>query len=180
MRLLSYTSHTCRALPDASECPPTYGAQFRDVRGFVQGGWATMRNHEGDLTGEGSSSSSSSDGSVAQYGLAPGEQLYDISLASFSKHVLPSLKPTDAVVVVALGEVSSFATPCAPAAPLAASWLNRCCNTHTHRYKQLCWKCHRRCKQPAFRLHMSRWCRPVVAVVAVVVRVLAVAVLPVR
>ncbi len=30
------------ALVDASECPPTFGARFEDVRGFVEGGWNTI------------------------------------------------------------------------------------------------------------------------------------------
>jgi N-acetylmuramic acid 6-phosphate (MurNAc-6-P) etherase len=34
-------------LIDASECPPTYGALFNDVRGFLGGGWADLRNAEG-------------------------------------------------------------------------------------------------------------------------------------
>jgi hypothetical protein len=37
-------------LIDASECPPTFGADFTDMRGFVVGGWETMRNVEGDMT----------------------------------------------------------------------------------------------------------------------------------
>ena len=35
---------------DASECPPTYGADFNDIRGFLQDGWATLGNNEGDLS----------------------------------------------------------------------------------------------------------------------------------
>lgn len=37
-------------LIDASECPPTFGAEFTDMRGFVVGGWETMKNVEGDMT----------------------------------------------------------------------------------------------------------------------------------
>lgn len=32
-------------LVDASECPPTYGASFEDVRGFVSGGWPSLVGH---------------------------------------------------------------------------------------------------------------------------------------
>jgi|EP00945_MAST-04E_sp_MAST-4E-sp1_P004549 N-acetylmuramic acid 6-phosphate (MurNAc-6-P) etherase len=32
----------CLGIIDASECPPTYGASFEDVRGFVRGGWKAV------------------------------------------------------------------------------------------------------------------------------------------
>ncbi|KAH3695439.1 glucokinase regulatory protein-like isoform X2 [Dreissena polymorpha] len=37
-------------LIDASECPPTYGATLDDVRGFVEAGYATLKNADGDLS----------------------------------------------------------------------------------------------------------------------------------
>ncbi|KAL4235846.1 hypothetical protein ACF0H5_004235 [Mactra antiquata] len=37
-------------LIDASECPPTYGAGLDDVRGFVDKGYETLKNCEGDLS----------------------------------------------------------------------------------------------------------------------------------
>jgi N-acetylmuramic acid 6-phosphate (MurNAc-6-P) etherase len=37
-------------LVDASECPPTFGATYEDVQGFIRGGWHTMKNTEGPLT----------------------------------------------------------------------------------------------------------------------------------
>lgn len=37
-------------LIDASECPPTYGATLDDVRGFVDNGYKTLRNTDGDLS----------------------------------------------------------------------------------------------------------------------------------
>jgi len=40
---------------DASECVPTFGARFDDVRAFVQGGWAALHNREGDLSSHGGS-----------------------------------------------------------------------------------------------------------------------------
>ena len=33
------------AVVDASECPPTYGASFEDVRAFIVGGWETLMNN---------------------------------------------------------------------------------------------------------------------------------------
>lgn len=36
-------------LIDASECTPTYGSLFNDVRGFIAGGWATMGNKQGHV-----------------------------------------------------------------------------------------------------------------------------------
>lgn len=38
------------SIVDASECPPTFGAVFGDIQGFVKGGWATQRNVGGDLS----------------------------------------------------------------------------------------------------------------------------------
>lgn len=61
---------------DASECPPTYGARFTDVRGFVIGGWPTLRARCGD-------------GGVAGMPVDEGH---------FLEHVLGSL-PDDALVV---------------------------------------------------------------------------------
>lgn len=37
-------------LTDASECPPTYGARFDDIRGFVSGGWSIFGNRSGNLS----------------------------------------------------------------------------------------------------------------------------------
>lgn len=31
---------------DASECPPTYGANFNEVRGFIAQGWNSLKNHD--------------------------------------------------------------------------------------------------------------------------------------
>jgi N-acetylmuramic acid 6-phosphate (MurNAc-6-P) etherase len=35
---------------DASECPPTFGADFEDVRGYLVGGWRTLLGPERDLS----------------------------------------------------------------------------------------------------------------------------------
>ncbi|KAL0969370.1 hypothetical protein UPYG_G00226170 [Umbra pygmaea] len=37
-------------LIDASECIPTFGADYEDVRGFIRGGYQDLDNIEGDLT----------------------------------------------------------------------------------------------------------------------------------
>ncbi|XP_043118227.1 glucokinase regulatory protein-like isoform X2 [Puntigrus tetrazona] len=37
-------------LTDASECIPTYGADFTDIRGFINNGFSKMKNKEGDLS----------------------------------------------------------------------------------------------------------------------------------
>jgi len=37
------------ALIDASECPPTFGADFNDIRGFILDGWQDMDNQKGKL-----------------------------------------------------------------------------------------------------------------------------------
>ncbi|KAM4537642.1 glucokinase regulatory protein isoform 1-T1 [Fundulus diaphanus] len=36
-------------LIDASECKPTFGADYEDIRGFVSGGYKELGNNEGDL-----------------------------------------------------------------------------------------------------------------------------------
>lgn len=38
------------SLVDASECPPTFGADFEDVRGFLEGGWNTLLGKGNDLS----------------------------------------------------------------------------------------------------------------------------------
>ncbi|MHC4444484.1 MAG: hypothetical protein ACYTF1_05565 [Planctomycetota bacterium] len=40
-------------LIDASECPPTFGAEFEDVRGYLVGGWRTLLGPGCDLSDEG-------------------------------------------------------------------------------------------------------------------------------
>ena len=37
------------ALIDSSECPPTFGADFNDIRGFILDGWQDMDNRKGEL-----------------------------------------------------------------------------------------------------------------------------------
>ena len=69
-------------LVDASECPPTYGANFDDVRGFLHGGWhALLPGTEVDLSKEGPQ--------------------FHVGLDDFVEQKLPLLRGED--LVVALG-----------------------------------------------------------------------------
>ncbi|MGQ9649825.1 MAG: hypothetical protein ACUVXJ_06930 [Phycisphaerae bacterium] len=63
---------------DASECPPTFGADFDTVRGFIVGGWRTLLGPGHDLSHEGS--------------------WYRISLDEFNEVKLPALSSKDLVV----------------------------------------------------------------------------------
>lgn len=66
---------------DASECPPTYGADFEDVRGFITGGWTTLLGPDRDLSEKGGP--------------------YRIGSENFLKDQLPQLAGDDLVVVLA-------------------------------------------------------------------------------
>lgn len=63
---------------DASECPPTFGADFDTVRGFIVGGWRTLLGPGHDLSHEG--------------------PWYRISLDEFNQVKLPALSSKDLVV----------------------------------------------------------------------------------
>lgn len=81
--IASGTSRSAQAgilgLIDASECPPTYGADFEDVRGFIAGGWKALVPGGGeDLSNRGGH--------------------FDISLDAFRKHKLPYLTEDDLCV----------------------------------------------------------------------------------
>eukprot|EP01122_Echinamoeba_exundans_P014248 TRINITY_DN6409_c0_g1_i1.p1 TRINITY_DN6409_c0_g1~~TRINITY_DN6409_c0_g1_i1.p1 ORF type:complete len:622 (-),score=94.35 TRINITY_DN6409_c0_g1_i1:69-1673(-) len=69
-------------LIDASECPPTFGADFTDMRGFVVGGWDTMRNVEGDLTERTS------------------DPHYRIGAEQFSEEIAPTLTSKDVLLFI--------------------------------------------------------------------------------
>lgn len=58
---------------DASECPPTFGDSFEDVRGYLPGGWQELLDQKKDLS---------------QYG-----REYHISLKNFIQDNLPQLTP---------------------------------------------------------------------------------------
>ncbi|MBN1490722.1 MAG: hypothetical protein JXA69_12455, partial [Phycisphaerae bacterium] len=67
---------------DASECPPTFGADFDTVRGFIAGGWRTLLGPGHDLSDEG--------------------PWYRISLDEFNQAKLPKLSGKDLVVGLGL------------------------------------------------------------------------------
>jgi N-acetylmuramic acid 6-phosphate (MurNAc-6-P) etherase len=68
-------------LIDASECPPTFGADFEDVRGFVEQGWRCLFP----------------DGGVDLSPLAPH---YQISLDDFRRTKLPTIENVDLCIFV--------------------------------------------------------------------------------
>nr|XP_020447858.1 glucokinase regulatory protein isoform X2 [Monopterus albus] len=47
---LGWGSLALLGLIDASECKPTFGADYKDVRGFISGGYRELNNNEGPLT----------------------------------------------------------------------------------------------------------------------------------
>lgn len=65
-------------MTDASECMPTFGADFGDIRGFVNNGFSQMRNKEGDLSSLGPE--------------------FMISHRDFVETVLPGLSPNDMIL----------------------------------------------------------------------------------
>ena len=65
---------------DASECPPTFGAAFDDVRGYLPGGWRELLDKDRDLSYAGKE--------------------YHISLDDFIEQKLPHLSPEDLVVIL--------------------------------------------------------------------------------
>lgn len=78
---------------DASECPPTYGASFSDVRGFLDRGYKSFRNNDGDLS---------------SLGLH-----FQISFNDMIKDILPHVKPFDVVIYLTSdGNVDQRMTKC--------------------------------------------------------------------
>ncbi|XP_056410083.1 glucokinase regulatory protein [Hyla sarda] len=63
---------------DAVECGPSYNTDWRDVRGFIHGGYQTLENQEGELTPQGPE--------------------FAISHEDFVKSVLPSVSETDTII----------------------------------------------------------------------------------
>ncbi|XP_018430877.1 PREDICTED: glucokinase regulatory protein [Nanorana parkeri] len=66
------------AIMDAAECVPAFHADWRDVRGFINGGYQTMENKDGDLSSLGAE--------------------FAVSHEDFVKSVLPSLSEMDTVL----------------------------------------------------------------------------------
>ncbi len=73
-------------LIDASECPPTYGADFEDVRGFLDGGWDALLGKGKDISHVG--------------------PLYRIGLEEFIQSKLPHLRKHDLVIELGQGTPS--------------------------------------------------------------------------
>jgi len=65
---------------DASECPPTFGATFEDVRGYLPAGWPELLNQDRDLSNAGKE--------------------YHISLKDFEEQKLPHLSTEDLVIIL--------------------------------------------------------------------------------
>jgi len=65
---------------DASECPPTFGDSFEDVRGYLPGGWQELLDKKEDLS---------------KYG-----KEYHICLDDFIRDNLPQLTPEDLIIII--------------------------------------------------------------------------------
>ncbi|XP_020507377.2 glucokinase regulatory protein isoform X1 [Labrus bergylta] len=77
---LGWGSVAILGLIDASECNPTFGADFEDVRGFISGGYREMNNNEGPLSSLGSD--------------------FRVAHKDFLHLVLPSLNDQDTVLLL--------------------------------------------------------------------------------
>ncbi len=76
---------------DASECPPTFGADFEDVRGFIDQGWLGLLGPEKDLSHVGPP--------------------YRISLEEFANEKLPYLAECDLVIGLGTPDDLAFLGP---------------------------------------------------------------------
>jgi N-acetylmuramic acid 6-phosphate (MurNAc-6-P) etherase len=89
-------------LIDASECNPTYGSLFNDVRGFLHGGWDTLANKEGAKPELTSPMQMRRD----RY-QATGKELREqvrLGIEAFEADFLPTMTPADLVVALYLEE----------------------------------------------------------------------------
>ncbi|KAM4601590.1 glucokinase regulatory protein isoform 2-T2 [Polymixia lowei] len=77
---LGWGSLAVMGLIDASECNPTFGADYEDIRGFVSGGYKDLNNTEGPLTSLGPQ--------------------FCIAHEDFLHLVLPSLSDQDTVILI--------------------------------------------------------------------------------
>lgn len=73
-----YSDGGVLGLIDASECPPTYGARFEDVRGYLENGWEGLLGPGSDYSEQGPH--------------------YRVSLEDFRNDALPTLNKKDLVV----------------------------------------------------------------------------------
>jgi len=87
---------------DASECPPTFGADFDDVRGFVQGGYHCLGSAETSNTIPATNVSGSRDDAPGKRLIAEdGAVQWEMSgLVHFREHVCASLTAADTVVLL--------------------------------------------------------------------------------
>jgi N-acetylmuramic acid 6-phosphate (MurNAc-6-P) etherase len=67
---------------DASECPPTFGSSFQDIRGFLMNGWASLNNKEKDLSHLGED--------------------YNFSFQHFQENILKTLTSNDYVIFLGI------------------------------------------------------------------------------
>uniref|UniRef100_UPI003AB0A12B glucokinase regulatory protein n=1 Tax=Centroberyx gerrardi TaxID=166262 RepID=UPI003AB0A12B len=77
---LGWGSLAVLGLIDASECDPTFGADYEDVRGFISGGYRELNNSEGPLTSLGPE--------------------FCLAHEDFERLVLPSLNHQDTVLLI--------------------------------------------------------------------------------
>ncbi|XP_023251134.1 glucokinase regulatory protein [Seriola lalandi dorsalis] len=77
---LGWGSLAVLGLIDASECDPTFGADYEDVRGFMSGGYRNLSNNEGPLTSLGPQ--------------------FCISHEDFLRSVLPYLSDQDTILLI--------------------------------------------------------------------------------
>ncbi|XP_072227339.1 glucokinase regulatory protein [Leuresthes tenuis] len=77
---LGWGSLALLGLIDASECNPTFGADYEDIRGFIRGGYKELDNNEGPLT-------------------SLGPQFF-IAHDDFLRLILPSLTDRDTVLLI--------------------------------------------------------------------------------
>jgi len=68
------------SLIDASEMPDTFGSSYSEVRGFVQNGWMSIGNYDGDLTHKGN--------------------LFQISWQDFHNNITNTITQNDTIVVL--------------------------------------------------------------------------------
>ena len=73
-------SEGCIGCIDLSEMPDTYGAPFDQSRAFVVGGWTTLKNRDGDISGR--------------------NPLLRIDTEHFATDIVPTLRPADSVIVM--------------------------------------------------------------------------------
>jgi len=78
-------------LIDASECPPTFGSEFGDVQGFLEGGWNSFLGENKD------------DGYLGPE--------HRFKLDDFCRHIVPRLAPDDLVIGLCDGNQTEWVDP---------------------------------------------------------------------